>query len=113
MHVSYVHAASTVAGNTCFQLTGPCRAGGEQQLHKGNKEERGVLLPPRHGGSAEGAQGSKVKVNEVFLHRRSAGGTCAGSGECFKKLEPSKGGDFVRPDNGQGERGSRVCESDH
>lgn len=49
------------------------RAGGsqgEQQLHKGNKEESGVLLSPCQRGSAEGAEGSDAKVIEGFVYAR-------------------------------------------
>lgn len=79
---------------------------GEQQLHKGNKEESSVLLSLRQRGSAEGAQGLAVKVDKVFLYarwRESNRGTCALNGECFKKWNP-QGGDFVGVDNEQNEQ---------
>lgn len=76
-HASYVHAASTVAGNTCFQLTGLGRAGGGATAAQRKQRRKScvvVALPERR-------RGSEVKVNKVFSH-----GTCAVNGECASVL---------------------------
>lgn len=103
-----------------FSWQGWGEPGGATAAQRKQRRKAVCCCRLRQRGSAEGAQGSDVKVIGVFSYarwRESVRGTCAVDGECVRVLKsgipvPKGATRFEWTMSSEGQW-SRVCESDH